>query len=115
MRLAKKDFAELLRHPVVDWVTPGQASALMGHGAGLVDVRMREEHKLRSLKGSVNAPLFRLREEMGGMGQDVPYIVYCDTGERSASAAFILSKLGFRAYALRGGLGSVLQQLRMSP
>jgi CRP-like cAMP-binding protein len=113
MRLSKRDFAELLRHPVVDWVTPGQASALVGLGASLVDVRLTEEHQQRSLKGAFNAPLFRLREEMVGKGEEVPYIVYCNTGERSASAAFILNKLGYRAYALRGGLISVMQLLRM--
>lgn len=113
MRLSKRDFSELLRHPVVDWVTPGQASALVSNGAGLIDVRMKEEHEQRSLKASVNKPLFRLREEMGGMNEEVPYVVYCDTGERSASAAFILNKLGYQAFAIRGGIGSVTQLLSM--
>ena len=110
MRLSKRDFSELLRHPVVNWVTPGQASALMGCNAGLIDVRMKEEHEQRSLKGSVNKPLFRLREEMGGMSEAVPYVVYCETGERSASAAFILNKLGYQAYAIRGGIGRCYRQ-----
>ena len=113
MRLSKRDFSDLLQHPVIDWVTPGQASALMGLGAGLLDVRIKEEHELRSLKGSVNKPLFRLREEMGGMNQETPYVVYCDTGERSASAAFILNKLGYKAYAIRGGMASVTRLLSM--
>jgi len=39
--------------------------------------------------------------------------VSCDTGERAASAAFILNKMGFKAYALRGGVTSVRQQLLM--
>jgi CRP-like cAMP-binding protein len=114
MRLSKRDFGELLRHPVVDWVTPGQASALMSRGAGLLDVRMKEEHGQRSIKGSENKPLFRLREEMGGMTDEVPYVVYCDTGERSASAAFILNKLGYEAFAIRGGMSSVTQLMTMA-
>ncbi|MFK7955245.1 MAG: cyclic nucleotide-binding domain-containing protein [Lysobacterales bacterium] len=113
MRLGKADFSELLKHPVVDWVSPGQASALVSGGGSLLDVRMKEEHQQRSLSGSRNTPLFRLREEMGGYKKDCPYVVYCETGERSASAAFILNKLGYQVYALRGGLSSVSRQLIM--
>ncbi|MEM1092538.1 MAG: cyclic nucleotide-binding domain-containing protein [Pseudomonadota bacterium] len=113
MRLGKSDFSELLKHPVVDWVSAGQASALLTGGAALLDVRMKEEHQQRHLAGSVNAPLFRLREEMAGSNTERPFVVYCETGERSASAAFILNKLGFRVFALRGGLSSVSRQLIM--
>ncbi len=113
MRLGKADFSELLKHPVVDWVSPGQASALVSGGGTLLDVRMKEEHLQRSLAGSINTPLFRLREEMAGLKTDKPYVVFCETGERSASAAFILNKLGYRVFALRGGLSSVSRQLIM--
>ncbi len=111
MRLGRNDFGELLRHPVVEWITPGQAAALRELGGEIIDVRMREEHERRAIQGSVNHPLFRLREEMAGHEKDKPYVVYCETGERSASAAFILSKMGFKAYALLGGVASVVRQL----
>ncbi len=114
MRLSKQDFSELLRHPVVNYITPGQVSALMGLGAGLVDVRMEEEHAQRYISGDFSAPLYRLREEMQGRPNDLPYIVYCDTGERSASAAFVLNKMGFKVYALRGGMSSVTRLLAMT-
>ena len=114
MRLSKKDFGELLRHPVVDWITPGQASALQHLGGKLIDVRLEQEFEQTHLKDAINAPLFRLREELAKEDPKVPYVVYCDTGERSASAAFILNKLGFHAYAIRGGLGSVRQLLVMT-
>lgn len=114
MRLSKKDFSELLRHPVVDWITPGQASALMHHGGVLLDVRLEDEYRQSRLKGSINTPLFRLREEMAGRSKELPYVVYCETGERSASAAFILNKLGYRAYAIRGGLSSIRQLMVMT-
>ncbi len=113
MRLGKEDFGELLRHPVVEWVTPGQASALLELGAELLDVRMKEEHQRSSLNNSINAPLFRLREEVAGKPEATSFVVYCETGERSASAAFILSSLGYRVFALRGGLASVARQLNM--
>ncbi|MCB1568177.1 MAG: rhodanese-like domain-containing protein, partial [Xanthomonadales bacterium] len=37
-------------------------------------------------------------------------IVYCNTGERSSAAAFILTRMGFDAYALQGGLFGMLRQ-----
>ena len=114
MRLSKKDFSELLRHPVVDWITPGQASALKSMGGVVLDVRLEDEFDRTHLKDALNAPLFRLREEMSARNKQLPYVVYCETGERSASAAFILNKLGFRAYAIRGGLSSVRQLLVMT-
>ncbi|MEM9532951.1 MAG: cyclic nucleotide-binding domain-containing protein [Pseudomonadota bacterium] len=113
MRLGKADFSELLKHPVVDWVSPGQASALVAAGGTLIDVRMKEEHQQRRLSESLNAPLFRLREEMGANDAKGPLVVYCETGERSASAAFILSKMGYQVFAVRGGLASVSRQLIM--
>ena len=111
MRLGRNDFGELLRHPVVEWISPGQAAALKSIDGEIIDVRMKEEHRRRAIVGSVNRPLFRLREEMAGVARDKPCVVYCETGERSASAAFILSKMGYRAYALLGGLASVVRQL----
>ena len=40
----------------------------------------------------------------------VAMIVYCNTGERSAAAAFILSKLGFDVCALQGGISGMIRQ-----
>lgn len=114
MRLAKRDFADLLKQPVVHWITPGQASALKTLGGVVLDVRLDEEYGQVHLADAINAPLFRLREEMGSRSTELPYICYCETGERSASAAFILSKLGYRAYAIRGGLTSIRQLLLMT-
>ncbi len=114
MRMAKRDFADLLKHPVVDWITPGQASALKGQGGVVMDVRLEDEYAQIHLKDAVSAPLFRIREEMAQRSRELPYICYCETGERSASAAFILNKLGFRAFAIRGGLSSIRQLLLMT-
>ena len=112
MRLAKKAFEEVLKPPVVEWLTPGQASLLAREGATVVDVRLPEEHEQRAIKGSINIPLFRLREEAAEQFEKTrKYVVYCNTGERSSAAAFILTKLGFDAYALQGGLMGMVRQL----
>ena len=48
---------------------------------------------------------------MGELEKGRRYVCYCNTGERSAAAAFVLSKLGFEAYALAGGLSAMLKQM----
>ena len=111
MRLAKNDFLELLKQPVVEWITPGKASILVRQGAGVIDVRMSEEFDERAIKGALNLPLFRLREDVGALDKQRRYVCYCNTGERSAAAAFVLNKLGFEAFALAGGLSAMVKQV----
>ncbi len=111
MRLAKKAFDEVLKPPVVEWLTPGMASIMARQGAVVLDVRMPEEHEQRTIKGAINAPLYTLRENVIDFDKTKKYIVYCNTGERSAAAAFILSKLGFQVFALQGGLSGMIRQL----
>ena len=111
MRLSSKDFSEVMKPPVVDWVTPGNASILVRGGAIVVDVRMPEEFNDRAVKGAVNIPLFQLREKGADLERGKKVVVYCNTGERSAAAAFILSKMGFPVSALQGGLSAMIKQL----
>jgi CRP-like cAMP-binding protein len=114
MRLSKANFSELLKQPVVEWLSPGKASIAVRQGAGIIDVRMKEEFEDRAIKGAVNIPLLRLREQLSTLDKGKKYIAYCNTGERSAAAAFILSKLGYEASALQGGLSAMLKQAETS-
>ncbi|MCC6594107.1 MAG: cyclic nucleotide-binding domain-containing protein [Xanthomonadales bacterium] len=110
MRLGKSDFSELLKQPAVEWLSPGKASILVRQGAGVIDVRLPEEFDERAIKGALNLPLYRLREYALELDKEKSYVCYCNTGERSAAAAFILTKLGFDAYALAGGLSAMVKQ-----
>lgn len=110
MRLRKSDFSELLKQPTVEWLTPGKASILVRQGAGVIDVRLPEEYAERAIKGAVNMPLCRLREYALDLEKERTYLCYCNTGERSAAAAYILTKLGFEAFALAGGLSAMVKQ-----
>jgi CRP-like cAMP-binding protein len=109
MRLSRKAFEEVLKPPAVDWLSPAAASTLARQGAILVDVRLPEEFAGRAIKGAHNVPLFQLRETVADLDRNGKYIVYCNTGERSAAAAFILHKLGFTVYAIQGGLSGLLK------
>ena len=115
MRLSREAFEAVLNPPMLSWVLPAEAARLVHAGAALLDVRMPEEHAQRAIDGSVNVPLYRLREDVANVlpsGSRV--IVYCNTGERSAAAAFVLKRLGYEVSALHGGLGAMLRLLAAS-
>ena len=110
MKLSKAAFETVLKPPLVAWVLPAEAARLVKEGARLVDVRMPEEFAQRAITGATNIPLYRLREEMPSvMSPGGRVVVYCNTGERSAAAAFILNSLGYTVHALHGGLGAMLR------
>ena len=107
MRLARKDFDELMREPLVKWVTLDQARALAQQGAGLLDVRTEDEFRHGTVKGSQNLPLYQLRHKAPGLDAKRHYVVFCQSGSRSCAAAFLLTQRGFEVSVLRGGLNAL--------
>ena len=110
MRLSREAFEAVLKPPMLSWVLPAEAARLVQAGAALLDVRMPEEHAQRAIDGSINVPLYRLREDVANvLPSGARVVVYCNTGERSAAAAFVLKRLGYEVSALHGGLGAMLR------
>ena len=107
MRLAKKDFVELLQKPLVRHVGYDEAVGMIDQGAVWLDVRSAGEHENSAFEDSVNIPLADLRGELPELVFNAKYVICCDTGRRSASAAFILSHKGFEVYVLDGGMNSL--------
>ncbi len=115
MRLSREAFEAVLKPPMLSWVLPADAARQVQAGAALLDVRMPEEHAQRAIDGSINVPLYRLREDIAGvLAPGAKVVVYCNTGERSAAAAFVLKRMGYEVSALHGGLGAMLRQLAAS-
>jgi len=104
MRLAKQDFDELLKEPLIDWVPPEEARTLVAQGAAWLDVRHAREYQHQRLPGAINIPLHQLRSHIGELDKQRHYLCYCKTGRRSSAAAFLLSQHGYKASVLRGGL-----------
>ena len=104
MRLSRDDFNELLKEPMLSWLSAEQVKEMVANGAVLVDVRLDSEFKENGIQGSINLPLFMLRLRADSLDQGKQYILYCDTGRRSSAAAFLLSERGFETYCLQGGL-----------
>lgn len=112
MRLSRDAFEAVLKPPLLSWVLPADAARQVQAGAVLLDVRMPEEHAQRAIDGSINVPLYRLREDVASvLVPGARVVVYCNTGERSAAAAFVLKRLGYEVSALHGGLGAMLRAL----
>jgi len=111
MRLGKEDFAALLKEAVLHAIEYPEAKQMVERNEAVwLDVRLESEHKNRALPGSINIPLYLLRIKAREMDKNRTYIVYCDTGRRSSSAAYLLSERGFDAYVLKGGLMAVQQE-----
>lgn len=104
MRLSGEDFNALLKEPMLSWIEMDEAKELIAGGAKWLDVRLESEHENSGVKGSLNIPLFMLRLKVDSLSDEVPYVIYCDSGRRSSAAAFLLSERGYQAYVLKGGL-----------
>jgi CRP-like cAMP-binding protein len=107
LRLDRQDFFSLLKAPVVDEVSLGEASRLLAGGAQWLDVRLQSEYERAHALQSLNMPLQLLRLKARLLDKERTYLCYCDSGKRSASAVFLLSQLGFSAYSLREGVDAL--------
>ncbi len=112
MRLSKQDFRELMNEPLQQWVSYEEARAIIQRGGKWLDVRLPSEYQNLAVEGALNIPLYFIRLKLATLDRATPYVVYCDTGRRSAAGAFILLERGFDAYVLRGGLSSAEPELR---
>jgi len=104
MRLSKQDFVELLKKPLLHYIDYDLAMESVREGDVWLDVRLQEEHANYSFEGSINVPLAMIRDKAPILVPGKKYIVYCDTGRRSAAAAFLLSQRGLDVCVLEGGL-----------
>jgi len=104
MRVNKQDFRELMNAPLLQWVSPAEARAIIARGGRWLDVRLPSEHQTLTIEGALNVPLYLIRLKLSMLDRKTPYVVYCDTGRRSSAAAYILVERGFDAYVLTGGV-----------
>ena len=105
MKLAKDTFVELVKKPTLQSLTFDEADALVNEGsAKWLDVRFPNEHGESSIDDSINIPLNSLRLQSDKLDSSMIYILYCDTGGRSSTGAFLLAERGFDVSYLDGGL-----------
>jgi len=104
LKLGKVDFDQLLREPLLRRVRFDEARARVRDGALWLDVRYPSEYQYDKLPGAINVPLSEVRNMFAVLDRSRDYVVYCQSGRRSAAAAFLFAQQGFRVWLLDGGL-----------
>ena len=104
LRVGRKDFDELLREPLLKRVPFAAAAQKVRSGALWLDVRYPSEYQYDKLPGAINVPLAEVRHMFAVLDRTREYVAYCQSGRRSAAAAFLFAQRGFRVWLLEGGL-----------
>ncbi|OGS74701.1 MAG: hypothetical protein A2063_08350 [Gallionellales bacterium GWA2_60_142] len=107
LRLGRPDFLALMQEPLLHRIGYEQACRAVAEGAAWIDVRHPSEYRYDKLPGAMNVPLNDVRNAIGVLDSSKKYIAYCQSGRRSAAAAFILAQAGYDIQVLDGGLWSV--------
>lgn len=107
LRLGRRDFIALLKEPVVTAMSLAQAAELMEQGAQWLDVRLQDEYQQAHAPRALHMPLHLLRLKARLLSKTRIYLCYCDSGKRSAGAVFLLTQLGYTAFALCGGVNAL--------
>jgi len=107
LRLDRTHFDELLREPLLRRVAFAEAAEKVRRGALWLDVRYPSEYQYDKLPGAINVPLAEVRNMFAVLDRSREYVAYCQSGRRSAAAAFLFAQRGFKVWLLEGGLRSV--------
>lgn len=104
LRLDRQHFNELLREPLLRRLGYAEALEKVRRGALWLDVRYPSEYQYDKLSGAINVPLAEVRNMFAVLDRSKEYIAYCQSGRRSAAAAFLFAQRGFKVWLLEGGL-----------
>ena len=81
-----------------------------GTDHALIDVRTPQEYAGGHIPGSVNIPVESLASRLDEVPHDKPVVVYCRSGNRSATAADILVENGYKSVFDLGGIQDWIAQ-----
>jgi rhodanese-related sulfurtransferase len=85
-------------------IGPPEADGLTRSGALLLDVREPAEWRAGHAPGACHIPLGELEDRLGELPRDQTVVVACRSGGRSARATTVLTRSGFQALNLDGGM-----------
>ena len=85
-------------------IGPREADDLLSSGALLLDVREAAEWRAGHAPAARHIPLGELEGHLGELPHDQTVVVVCRSGGRSARATTVLTRSGFEALNLKGGM-----------
>lgn len=90
----------------VELLSPAEYDQKFGDAAShlLIDVRTPEEFASGHIEGAINIPVESLSQRLNEVPKDSALVVYCRTGNRSATAAQILVTAGYGPVYDLGGI-----------
>lgn len=103
MRLNRQDFYRLLQVPADNALDMIAAREAAEAGALWLDVRTQDEFEAGHRPGARHLPLDLLQLKAAFLSPDRDYLLYCNSGRRSAIARQWLTEHGIRAQMLKGG------------
>jgi rhodanese-related sulfurtransferase len=83
-------------------VSPADAEAFLADAPDdvvILDVRTPEEFAEGHIEGAVNIDIYEptFADDIDALERDVPYVVYCRSGNRSGQATTLMADLGFES------------------
>ncbi|MET0102736.1 MAG: SUMF1/EgtB/PvdO family nonheme iron enzyme [Sedimenticola sp.] len=115
LRLSKDDFIQYVKSPLADTIPFAKAQKQVEKGGVWLDVRQAEAFEERHLPGSINLPFGSLRYQSSSLDPDSHFILYCDDGQLSSTAAYLLVEQGFNTSILEKGLEGVPDTVWSAP
>lgn len=76
------------------------------HECTLVDLRLPSEYARGHIRRAINIPYAQLERNLSRLPKQIPVVLYCDRGGASLSASRTLSRCGYEALSVTGGLNS---------
>ena len=73
----------------------------------ILDIRTPEEFAAGHLAGAINVDYYAsdFEDQLSELNLDVPYVMYCNSGNRSSNALPLMDSLGFaEVYEMDGGI-----------
>jgi CRP-like cAMP-binding protein len=116
--LAREDFEAIMKSSFLREVTAEDVLGSKDKNCVLLDVRMHVEFEEEHIPGAIHIPLDELRTRYHELQHDKNYFVYCRSGRRSLSAAYLMNIQGFRAQSVKGGItkwpGAIVNNTKLS-
>lgn len=81
----------------------------------VIDVRTPVEYEAGHVNGAINIPYEQIAggiRAVPGAGKELPILLYCRSGRRSAIAKATLEKLGYRRVLDGGGMAELVRSLK---